>query len=102
SQLLGAAKDITAFNLIFGVALAVTSIPVISRIFFDLGILKSAFARTVLSAAILEDLLLYTILAIALSLVDYSALEFSLPHLLGFENNLETSIAWRLSSSVCF
>jgi Kef-type K+ transport system membrane component KefB len=102
SKLLGAAKDITAFNLIFGVALAVTSIPVISRIFFDLGILKSAFARTVLSAAILEDLLLYTILAIALSLVDYSALEFSLPHLLGFENNLETSIAWRLSSSVCF
>lgn len=102
SNLLGSAKDTLAFNLIFGVALAVTSIPVISRIFFDLGILKSAFARTVLSAAILEDVLLYVILAIALSLVDYSVLSLSLPSVLGLEKSLWTSIAWHLGSSVCF
>ena len=45
-----------AFALVFALAMAVTSIPVISRIMADLGILGTRFARVVLSVAVLEDL----------------------------------------------
>lgn len=58
-----------SFALIFGIAIAVTSIPVISRIMLDLGILHTAFARVVLTIAVLEDIVLYVVLAIVLGLV---------------------------------
>lgn len=65
----GRARHAAAFVLVFAIAVAVTSIPVISRILYDLGILKSTFSRIVLSAAVLEDVALYAVLAVALSLV---------------------------------
>ena len=49
---IGPAGDRTAFILVFALAIAVTSIPVISRIMFDLGILETAFARIVLAVAV--------------------------------------------------
>lgn len=58
----------TTFALVFGIAVAVTSIPVISRIMLDLGILRTAFARVVLSVAIVEDIVLYVVLAVVLGL----------------------------------
>ncbi|WP_329352813.1 cation:proton antiporter [Streptomyces sp. NBC_01261] len=53
-------------TLVFGMAIAVTSVPVISRIMLDLGILGSLFARIVLAVAIAEDVVLYTVLAVVL------------------------------------
>jgi Kef-type K+ transport system membrane component KefB len=64
----GRAQNVLAFVLVFAIAVAVTSIPVITRILYDLGILKSTFSRIVLSAAVLEDVVLYVVLAVALSL----------------------------------
>jgi Kef-type K+ transport system membrane component KefB len=61
-----------AFVLVFGIAIAITSIPVISRILFDLGIIGTSFARIVLSAAVAEDVLLYVVLAVALGLAQGS------------------------------
>jgi Kef-type K+ transport system membrane component KefB len=58
----------TAFALIFGLAIAVTSIPVISRIMMDLGLLDTAFARIVLSVAVLDDVALYVVLAVVLGI----------------------------------
>ena len=58
----------TTFVLVFGIGIAVTSIPVISRIMLDLGILRTPFARTVLSVAVVEDLVLYVLLAVTLGL----------------------------------
>jgi Kef-type K+ transport system membrane component KefB len=58
-----------SFALVFGIAIAVTSIPVISRIMLDLGILNTAFARVVLTVAVLEDVVLYVVLAVILGLV---------------------------------
>lgn len=52
--------------LIFGMAIAITSIPVISRIMLDLGILGTHFARMVLSVAVLEDVVLYVTLAVVM------------------------------------
>ncbi len=69
----GAARSLEtfplAFNLVIAIAIAVTSIPVVSKIFLDLDLVDTPFARIVLSAAVIEDIILYVILAIALSLV---------------------------------
>jgi Kef-type K+ transport system membrane component KefB len=68
---------------VFALAMAVTSIPVISRIMADLGILGTRFARILLSVAVLEDLLVYVVLNLALALVAPPHAEaFSLPSLL--------------------
>ena len=40
----------TSFVLVFAIAVAVTSIPVISRIMHDLGLLRTGFARVVLGS----------------------------------------------------
>src|SRR4029078_10866484 len=62
-SLWGPNGNTTSFVLVFSIALAITSIPVITRIMHDLGILDTAFARVVLGVAVLEDLVLYVVLA---------------------------------------
>ncbi|MCR4267615.1 cation:proton antiporter [Nitratireductor sp. ZSWI3] len=59
------AGDEFAFKLVMGIAVAVTSIPVVSRIFLDLDLMNTPFARNVVSAATIQDLVLWTVLAIA-------------------------------------
>ena len=54
--------------LVFAIAVAVTSIPVISRIFIDLGIIETRFAKIVLAASTVQDVLLWAALAVATSL----------------------------------
>jgi len=54
-----------AFELVMGIAVAVTSIPVLSRIFLDLGLMSTRFSRNIIAAATIQDLVLWTILAIA-------------------------------------
>jgi K+:H+ antiporter len=73
----------TSFLLIFAIAMAITSIPVISRIMHDLGILDTRFARIVLGVAVLEDIVLYVVLAIALGFAQGSSGSlFGLPAML--------------------
>jgi Kef-type K+ transport system membrane component KefB len=60
-------------SLVLGLAIAVTSIPVISRIMMDLGVLGTLFARTVLTVAVIEDILLYVVLAVILGLAHVRA-----------------------------
>ena len=62
---MGTAGSKPALILVFAIATAVTSIPVITKIFFDLGILHTRFASLMLGAAVLEDILLWGVLAIA-------------------------------------
>jgi Kef-type K+ transport system membrane component KefB len=64
----------SALVLVLGIAVAVTSIPVISRIFHDLGILHTRFARLVLGVAVIEDIVLWAILAVATALASSAAL----------------------------
>jgi Kef-type K+ transport system membrane component KefB len=65
---MGERSNRTSLLLVMGIAVAVTSIPVISRIFFDLKILHTRFARLVLGVAVLEDIGLWAVLAIATAL----------------------------------
>jgi Kef-type K+ transport system membrane component KefB len=66
--LMGPARQRTSLSLVIGIAVAVTSIPVISKIFFDLKILHTRFARLVLGVAVIEDILLWAVLAVATAL----------------------------------
>lgn len=54
-----------AFKLVMGIAVAVTSIPVLSRLFLDLGMMSTRLARNTIGAATIQDLILWTMLAIA-------------------------------------
>src|SRR5215510_2932101 len=71
---MGEKSNRTSLLLVMGIAVAVTSIPVISRIFFDLKILHTRFARLVLGVAVLEDIALWAVLAIATAAAESSAL----------------------------
>ncbi|WP_433474356.1 cation:proton antiporter [Spirillospora sp. CA-142024] len=91
-----------AISLVLGLAIAVTSIPVISRIMMDLGILGTLFARTVLTVAVIEDILLYVVLAVILGLANVQAHStFGLPGLIGAEGT-GWYVAYYVAVSVLF
>jgi len=60
--------------IILAVGVAVTSVPVVSKIFSDLKILHTRFARLVLGVAVLEDIVLWLALAVATALAGTAAL----------------------------
>ncbi|MBV9075142.1 MAG: cation:proton antiporter [Acidobacteria bacterium] len=72
--LLGSAQNRTALILVIGIGTAVTSIPVISRIFHDLRILHTRFAKLILGVAVMEDVVLWAVLAVATALAESKAL----------------------------
>ena len=72
--LVGTAGQETSALLVLAIAVAVTSIPVISRIFYDLRILHTRFASLILGSAVLEDIILWGVLAIATALATSATL----------------------------
>lgn len=76
SSLMGSAGQRTALLLVVGIAMAVTSIPVISKILYDLKIMHTRFARLILGVAVMEDIVLWAVLAIAVALAKAG----SIPH----------------------
>lgn len=71
--LTGSAGQPTSALLIAAIATAVCSIPVISRIFWDLGIMQTRFVSLILGYALLEDLALWVVLAFATALATSTA-----------------------------
>ncbi|WP_433532910.1 cation:proton antiporter [Micromonospora sp. CA-263727] len=93
SALVGPANDVTALTLMIACAIAVTSIPVISRIMLDLGIIRTRFARIVLSVAVLEDVVLNVIISIALGMVAARGEEgFGVAALLGINATVPNAV----------
>jgi Kef-type K+ transport system membrane component KefB len=72
--LTGTAGQPTSTLLIVAIATAVCSIPVISRIFWDLGIMGTRFVSLILGYALLEDLALWVVLAFATALATSATL----------------------------
>ncbi|EAI3897705.1 cation:proton antiporter [Campylobacter lari] len=72
-----------SFSLVFLIAIAVTSIPVISKIFFDIGIIKTRFASIVLTTSTIQDLFLWILLNVAINT--------STSNSFSIENNLWTA-----------
>ena len=65
---IGKAGNHAAFVLVFIIGVAITSIPVISKIFFDMGIINTRFANVVLTASTLQDLCLWILLNTAIDI----------------------------------
>src|SRR5437870_8865741 len=61
--------------IILAVGVAVTSVPVVSKIFADLKILHTRFARLVLGVAVLEDIVLWLALAVATAIAGKAGLD---------------------------
>lgn len=101
--LIGEADHATAFALVFGIAVAVTSIPVISRILTDLGLIQTPFAGIVLSAAVVEDIILYVILSVAIAMVGGTyAGSSGLAGALGLTPDTWTMHAYHAGASLAF
>ncbi|HEY1499591.1 MAG TPA: cation:proton antiporter [Acidobacteriaceae bacterium] len=75
--------------IILAVGVAVTSVPVVSKIFADLKILHTRFARLVLGVAVLEDIVLWLALAVATAMAGTAALH-------------PRAMAWHLAATVAF
>lgn len=90
-----------SFLLIFAISMAVTSIPVISKIMHDLKILDTAFARIVLGVAVAEDVVLYVVLAVALGLAQGSQGTLSgLPSLLRIHPGTPADMAYHVAATL--
>lgn len=59
---IGESKNSTAFLLVFLIGVAITSIPVISKIFFDMGVMNTPYTNTVLTVSTIQDLCLWILL----------------------------------------
>jgi Kef-type K+ transport system membrane component KefB len=70
----GPTGNTLSLTIILAVGVAVTSVPVVSKIFLDLKILHTRFARLVLGVAVLEDIVLWLALAIATAAAGHTSL----------------------------
>lgn len=77
SELIGTANNVLALKLIIVVSIAITSIPVLSKIFIDLNIIKTRFAKIVLSTATFHDVVLWVFVAVATALASGASVSIS-------------------------
>ena len=102
-QFWGPRGNTTSFVLVFAIAMAITSIPVISRIMHDLGIIDTPFGRIVLGVAVLEDLVLYVVLAIAIGYAGtHGTPVFGLPGVLGITAGSSADLVYHVAATVAF
>ena len=126
SPFLGAKGNMLALSIIIAIAVAVTAIPIISKIFIELGIMNTRFAKIVIAIATIEDIILWVMLAIATALVgteEVSALKIIstvaitlmffgislilMPRIIRFSNSLRINLLIKSSLSgyaliICF
>lgn len=65
---IGTSGNIVSYRMVFAIGVAITSIPVISKIFFDMGIMNTRFSNTILTVSTFQDLLLWVLLNVALKI----------------------------------
>jgi Kef-type K+ transport system membrane component KefB len=73
--LAGPQENRISLVIVLAVGVAVTSVPVVSKIFADLKILHTRFARLVLGVAVLEDIVLWLALAVATAIAGKTVLD---------------------------
>ncbi len=74
-SLAGPHSNRVSLIIVLAVGVAVTSVPVVSKIFADLKILHTRFARLVLGVAVLEDIVLWLALAVATAFAGQAVLD---------------------------
>ena len=63
---IGSINNNLSFSLVFCIGVAITSIPVISKIFFDMGVMNTKFSNTILTVSTFQDLILWIFLNMAI------------------------------------
>lgn len=76
SQFYGTSRNAIALKLIIAIFVTITAIPVISKMFLDLGIMNTRFAKIVLTVATIHDVILWIAISIATGLVDKNGFTF--------------------------
>ena len=77
---IGSTCNELSFGLVFTIGVAITSIPVISKIFFDMGIMNTHFSNIVLTVSTFQDLCLWILLNAATRIAETG--ELKLPDML--------------------
>ena len=72
---IGTANNNTSFMVVFLISASITSIPVISKIFFDIGMMNTKFSNMVLTVSTIQDLCLWIMLNLSISLVETGKFE---------------------------
>ena len=67
---MGDKGNVFSYRLVFAIGVAITSIPVISKIFFDMGVMNTKFSNAVLTVSTFQDLLLWILLNMATRVAD--------------------------------
>ena len=74
---IGDSGNVFSYRLVFAIGVAITSIPVISKIFFDMGIMNTRFSNAVLTVSTFQDLLLWILLNMATRAADSGKLNLA-------------------------
>ena len=77
NNFIGTINNEIAFTLVFCIGVAITSIPVISKIFFDMGIMNTKFSNTILTVSTFQDLCLWILLNIATKIATTGSIRYS-------------------------
>lgn len=75
NNFIGTANNSFAFAIVFLISVAITSIPVISKIFFDIGMMNTKFSNMVLTVSTIQDLCLWILLNLSISIVETGEFE---------------------------
>lgn len=70
NSFIGTANNSISFGIVFLISAAITSIPVISKIFFDIGMMNTKFSNMVLTVSTMQDLCLWILLNGAISIAE--------------------------------
>lgn len=70
TEFIGSANSYEAYAIVYLVSMSITSIPVISKIFFDIDMMNTKFSNMVLSVATIQDLCLWIALNLSISIVN--------------------------------
>lgn len=69
-EFIGSAGSYEAYAIVYLISMSITSIPVISKIFFDINMMNTKFSNMVLSVATIQDLCLWIALNLSISIVN--------------------------------
>ncbi len=70
-------NDKLVFGLFFGIAMAVSALPVIARILMDIGLYKTKVGMTIMAAAVFDDLIGWLAFSFVLSMMSIEHREIS-------------------------
>ena len=73
---IGTTNNTISYALVFSISMAITSIPVISKIFFDIDMMGSKYSNMVLTVSTIQDLCLWIVLNDSINIAQTGGLQF--------------------------